>query len=51
MGFSSYSQQAFSILVLFITSVKGIDATNRVFNVKDFGAAADGIKDDSKVRK
>ncbi|KAH9699575.1 Pectin lyase-like superfamily protein [Citrus sinensis] len=49
MGFSSYSQQAFSLLVLFITSVKGIDATNRVFNVKDFGAAADGIKDDSKA--
>ncbi|KAH9699603.1 hypothetical protein KPL71_024433 [Citrus sinensis] len=48
MGFSSYSQQAFSLLVLFITSVKGIDATNRVFNVKDFGAAADGIKDDNK---
>ncbi|KAH9699602.1 hypothetical protein KPL71_024433 [Citrus sinensis] len=49
MGFSSYSQQAFSLLVLFITSVKGIDATNRVFNVKDFGAAADGIKDDNKA--
>ncbi|GAY67681.1 hypothetical protein CUMW_258500 [Citrus unshiu] len=27
----------------------GIDATNRVFNVKDFGAVADGITDDSKA--
>ena len=51
MGFYFYSQQLFSILIVFIFS-KNVYAINEaIFNVMDFGAAANGEKDDSEVRE
>ncbi|KAJ4721183.1 putative Pectin lyase-like superfamily protein [Melia azedarach] len=48
MGLSFYFQKVFSMLVIF-TFARSIHAADRVFNVKDFGARADGIADDSKA--